>query len=172
MTETHYDLIDDEWYPHGNYEEYEVVPEFIEKHISIRDLGYYTGSWPDTAASYGYCFTLGEFHAIYEQAHYASRIMIQSNILSGRTLNKYQKAAFEHAYGQGFMEGQSKIANQLYDLALMGEYKAIDKFLEVRGAFGKESVETGPLVQITLAKEEIKEENKEENKQNLLSFKK
>jgi len=153
MTETHHDLIDNTWFPHGNYDEWEIIPEFIEKHVSIRDLGYYTGSWPDIAASYGYCLTMQEHHSIYEQAHFATKAMVAINLFKGRELTSYQQLEFNSAYEQGFMEGQTEVAKQLYDLALMGEYKAIDKFLEVRGAFGKEQKDTGSPVQITLSKE-------------------
>jgi len=153
MIDSHYELIDEHWYPHGNYEEWEIVPEFIEKHISMRELGYYAGSWPDIAASYGYCFTMQEHNDIYEKAHHATRVMILTTMFGAVAITPYQQEEFDIVYQKGFMEGQSEIAKQLYDLALMGEYKAIDKFLEVRGAFGIEQKDTGSPVQITLSKE-------------------
>jgi len=164
------ELIDGRWYPHGDYEQWEITPEFIENHISIRDIGYYSGSWPDLAAEYGYCLKLHEYHSIYEQAHYASRAMVHSSVLNQASLNHYRQAAFDEAYERGFMEGQSKVAKQLYELANMGEYKAIDKFLEVRGAYGKENVDTGPAVQVTLdvGIKEVKEVKEEQG--NLISF--
>jgi len=146
------------------------MPDFIEKHISVRNLGYYAGSYPDIAASYGYCLTMQEYHNVYEQAHYASRSMVLTSLFGVQPLNPYQQAAFDEGYEKGFMEGQSVVAKQLYNLATMGEYKAIDKFLEVRGAYGKEAVDTGPAVQVTLAAELKEVDGIVVDKQNVINF--
>jgi len=150
MTHT---LIDDFWYPHGNYDENEIVPEFIERHISMRDDGYYRGSWNDIAAGLGYTLCNNSFYQIKQEAEFATRAMVHSVVLGGRLLTDYEQAAFNKAYNDGYMTGQSKVAKQLYELAQFGDFKAIDKYLEVRGAFGTEQEETGPAVQITLAEE-------------------
>ena len=159
------ELIDGYWYPHANYDEQLIEPEFIEKHISMRDHGFYRGNWPDLAASYGYCLTMAEYYAVSNSAEFATRAMVQVEIMGSRLLNPYEQKAFDLAYNEGYMKGQANVAKQLYELALMGEYKAIDKFLEVRGAFGIESEDTGPAIQISLAEDtiieaEIAEENK------------
>ena len=143
-------LIDKHWFPHANYDEQMVEPEFIERHISMRDVGFYQGNWPDIAAGYGYCLTMHEFYSITKEAEHATRAMVKTTALSNRVLNVYEQRAFDTAYAKGYMVGQSKVAKQLYELALMGEFKAIDKFLEVRGAFGVEATDTGPSIQISL----------------------
>lgn len=147
------DLIDDYWYPYGNYIEEQVTPEFIERHVSIRDHGFYSECCSHIASEYGYCLKDFEYYEITKAAEHATQAMVKTTVLNNRLLNKYEEKAFEQAYTLGFMKGQEAVAKQLYELALLGEFKAIDKFLEVRGAFGGEQSDNGPQVQIVLAEE-------------------
>jgi len=155
------DLIEGYWYPHSNYSEEAVTPEFIERHISMRDVGYYSGNWPDIAASFGYCLTMRSFYEITKAAKFATRAMVHSTVLYSQDLNQYEQKAFDASYNAGYMEGQSEVAKQLYELALMGEFKAIDKYLEVRGAFGIEQTENESPVSILISEKASIEHNKE-----------
>ena len=147
------DLIDDYWYPYGNYLENQVTPEFIERHVSIRDKGFYSECCSHIASAYGYCLKDFEYYEVSNAAEHATQAMVKSTVLKNRVLNEYENKAFEYAYTQGFMKGQEAIAKQLYELALLGEFKAIDKFLEVRGAFGGEQSDSGPQVLINVSNE-------------------
>ncbi len=144
-------MIDNAWYPHGNYEEHEITPRMVEKHISIRDDGYYNGSYPDIASSYGYCLTMRQHYEIVKVAEYATKPMAKAQIIGMRGLTKFEQAHFDRCYSEGFMKGQTVVAEQLYELAQMGDFKAMNLFLEVRGAFAVVSGDSGPLVQISLA---------------------
>jgi len=140
--------------PYENVDEEIVTEEYILDHISVYTDGFYRGSWPDVAAGFGYTLSNPEIYEIGIAAEYGTKQMVFVNCI-GRVLNKWEQACFDHYFNIGFQKGQMKVAEQLYELAQMGEFKAIDKFLEVRGAFGQEQADTGPKVHITLATDDV-----------------
>lgn len=148
------ELIDDYWFDYWDGLDHEEIDEeFLQHYISFRDYGYYMGTMTDSVAKKGFCLSLAENYEIRIMAEYANPQMVMSEILQNRRLNKYEQANFDNVYSEGYIRGQAKISKQLYELAQMGEYKAIDKFLEVRGAFKETQKETGPAIQITLDSE-------------------
>jgi len=161
------DLIDGYWYPYGNYFEPQITPEFIERHVSMRDRGFYSECGSHIAAELGYCLHDYETHEITEIAQHATQAMVMSKVMQNRTLTTYEQKAFEHAYVQGYMAGQEIIAKQLYEIAQMGDYKAIEKYLEVRGAFGIEQTDNVAPVTIVVAEGSIIE-GEHEHKDNVI----
>lgn len=148
------EIVDDWWIPyHEVTTEEEITKEFLDRYVTVRDNGYYIGEFTDRAATLGYCLSMYEAYSIESDAEFATPEMLRSKYLNGKILTDFQQKQFEVIYNKGYMLGQTNVAQQLYNLAQMGEFKAIDKFLEVRGAFNGSQKESGPSIQITVVED-------------------
>jgi hypothetical protein len=73
-------------------------------------------------------------------------------------LNSYEQACFNENYERGFYEGQVVISRQLFDLAGMGDFKAIQLYLDSRNALVNKTRDEGSPVQISLYSDSIESE--------------
>lgn len=156
-------LIDDRWYPEGNYHLDQMHEDFYLNHISMHELGYYKGSHSELATELGLCMSDWDRKYVIEQSEYGTKSMVYLSVFESRILTKYQLKEFDDLYNLGFNNGQLAISKQLYELAQMGEYKAVDKYLEVRGAFGLEQSDTESPVTIMVHSEAVIEHENNAN---------
>ena len=157
-------------FPYENVAEEEVTQHYIEHHISMREKGYYCGSYPDIAAALGYTIYLNQFYEITQLAEYATMPMVHAKVFGPRMLNPCEQKAFDEAYSKGATEGLLAVSKNLYELATLGDFKAIDKFLEVRNAYDSVQASNEAPVQISLDGIDAEDEDINLEDSNVINF--